>query len=48
MTRGNEDIERGGVAPKIFRHPKGGLFKNYWTRRVGETSKPTEGGVLKN
>ena len=26
MTRGDEDIERG--SPKIFRHPKGGLWKN--------------------
>ena len=25
MTKGDEDIEGGGGAPKIFRHPKGWL-----------------------
>ena len=44
MTRGgDEDIEGG--APKIFRHPKGGLWKNCCARRGGSenlyTSKPT-------
>ena len=37
---------------KIFRHPKGGLWKNRWARRWGSenlyTSKPTRGGLLKN
>ena len=51
MARGDEDIE-GGRAPKIFRHPKGGLGINFG--RGGSenlyTSKPTGGGggLLKN
>ena len=37
-------ILRGG-APKIFRHPKGGLRKNCWARRGGSENLYT---VLQN
>ena len=43
MTRRGKKILRG--APKIFTHPKGGLWKNCWARRGGSenlyTLKPT-------
>ena len=39
---GDEDIEGG--APKIFRHPKGGVLKKLGGSENLYTSKPTGGG----
>ena len=47
MTRGDEDVEG---APKVFRHPRGGLRKKRWARRgapkIVYTSKPAHDIII--